>query len=498
MPPSPSLIRSTIEAYLQRHPDERSGLDALLTALDRPADPTSRTALPGHVTCGAVLIDDIGRVLHIHHRASGKVLVPGGHTEPGDETLAATALRELHEEAGIPPHAVSAWPGYDGLPLDIDVHDIDAGPAKNEPTHQHYDLRFPFRLVEREATISLQAEEVSGWEWRPLDRVTSPTLREKLLKLKSPAPVDGPVNASALIHNDAGQYLLHLRDDVPSIWEPGAWSLLGGGREAQDRSLEETVRRELREEAGLDLPDLEPFAVEEARSDDGATISIAIYAGRWNGDPADLALTEGVMLAWFAPETLPRLRISPTTVDLVKRHAARAGRAAGLASGGSGLAGPPREPTTQAPTPRGTVPNIIGVHLYLEDADGRVLLGLRHPNSAYAPSMHHFLAGHCECESAVACLVREAQEEAGLVIDPGDVELAHVVHLVDAPGDTPRMGMVFRARSWSGTPEIREPDKCVGWRFWNPEDLPDQVVPYTRVAINGIRAGRLYTELGWT
>lgn len=88
------------------------------------------------------------------------------------------------------------------------------------------------------------------------------------------------MNASALIHNDAGQYLLHLRDDVPGIWEPGAWSLLGGGREAQDRSLEETVRRELREEAGLDLPDLEPFAVEEARSDDGATISIAIYSGR--------------------------------------------------------------------------------------------------------------------------------------------------------------------------------------------------------------------------
>ncbi|MFJ9411422.1 NUDIX hydrolase [Streptomyces sp. NPDC101393] len=188
MPPSRSLIRSTVEAYLPRHPDERSGPDALLTTLDHPADPTSRTALPGHVTCGAVLIDDIGRVLHIHHRASGKVLVPGGHTGPGDETLAAAALRELHEEAGIPPHAVSAWPGYDGLPLDIDVHDIDTGPAKDEPAHHHYDLRFPFRLVEREAAISLQAEEVSGWEWRPLDRVTSPTLREKLLKLNSPAP----------------------------------------------------------------------------------------------------------------------------------------------------------------------------------------------------------------------------------------------------------------------------------------------------------------------
>ncbi|MFD3955391.1 MULTISPECIES: NUDIX domain-containing protein [Streptomyces] len=58
---------------------------------------------------------------------------------------------------------------------------------------------------------------------------------------------------------------MHLRDHLPGlIWEPGAWSLLGGGREPQDRSLEETVRRELREEAGLDLPVLEPYAVEIA------------------------------------------------------------------------------------------------------------------------------------------------------------------------------------------------------------------------------------------
>lgn len=185
-------------------------------------------------------------------------------------------------------------------------------------------------------------------------------------------------------------------------------------------------------------------------------------------------------------------------VRLPGEELARAGGAVSLTSGGPGLAGTPRPPTTQVSAPSGTVLNIIGVHLYLEDPEGRVLLGLRHPDSAYAASMHHFLAGHCRRESAVTCLVREAQEEAGLVIDPGDIELAHVVHLVDAPGDTPRMGLVFRARSWSGPPEIREPDKCTGWRFWNPEELPEQVVPYTRAAINGIRAGRLYTEMGWT
>ncbi|MCX5394716.1 NUDIX domain-containing protein [Streptomyces sp. NPDC006482] len=157
----------------------------------------------------------------------------------------------------------------------------------------------------------------------------------------------------------------------------------------------------------------------------------------------------------------------------------------------------PREPAAGKPVSgAGAVKVIIGAHLYLE-RDGRVLLGLRHPDSAYAPLEHHFLAGHCEQESAITCLVREAMEEAGLVIDPRDVEFVHAVHLVDGPGRNPRMQMVFRARRWEGEPEVREPDKCLSWEWWDATDLPEPTVGYTRAAIEGIRAGRSYTELGW-
>lgn len=67
------------------------------------------------------------------------------------------------------------------------------------------------------------------------------------------------------------------------------WSLLGGGREPQDATLEDTVRRELAEEAGLDLPDLTLFDTEHATDDAGATVPIAIYTGRWNGSRANPA-----------------------------------------------------------------------------------------------------------------------------------------------------------------------------------------------------------------
>ncbi|WP_435188941.1 NUDIX hydrolase [Streptomyces sp. bgisy126] len=146
--------------------------------------------------------------------------------------------------------------------------------------------------------------------------------------------------------------------------------------------------------------------------------------------------------------------------------------------------------------PSGSVPQIVGVHLWLE-RDGKVLLGLRHPDSAYAGSLWHFLAGHCEAESATACLAREAYEEAGLVVDPAGLDLVHVVHLLHRPGVPPRVQLFFRARHWEGVPELREPDRCAAWRWWDPKDLPDALVPYARAAIEGVGAGRLYTETGW-
>ncbi|MFM9493852.1 NUDIX domain-containing protein [Streptomyces galilaeus] len=493
-------IRTAVETYLARHPHERPQLGRLLDAgaLDRPPGIAGRLPFPAHVTCGAIVVDPLGRVLHVLNPVRGRVLALGGHTEPEDESPAEAVLRELYEETGIPPQAVAPWPGYETVPFDIDIReirDIDTHPGKGDPVHRYVDLRFLFRLhAATEAPVVLRGEQATRVEWRSVDEVTSPSLREKLLKLTHAVEPE-TANASALICNDRGEYLLHLRDYLPGqIWEPGMWSLLGGGREPQDATLEHTVRREVDEEAGLHIADLTPFGTEEATDDTGATVPIAIYAGRWNGDPRELHLTEGVMLAWFAPYDLHRLRIAPTTSDLVRRHAA------------SHPAGTPRIATQHGTSPdeerrpacpRGTVLNVIGVHLYLERPDGTVLLGLRHPDSAFAPSTWHVLAGHCEQESAVTCLVREAREEAGLEIEPRDVELVHVVHHIDRAGDQPRMGLFFRARTWTGEPELCEPDKCTQWKFWDPAALPEDLVPYTRVAIEGIRAGRPYSETGW-
>ncbi|WP_458249520.1 GNAT family N-acetyltransferase [Streptomyces sp. MAI_2237] len=308
--------------YLTRHPTERGSMEPLLVLLEGAEDPTSRATMPAHITCSAVLIDRDRRVLHILHRASGPALVPGGHPEPGDRTLRAAAVRKVGEETGITAGDLCLTPQLLGIPIDIDVHDIQARPNKGEPPHRHYDVRFAFYLVGEHPELVLQDAEVAGAEWRGFDAVSSPTLRAKLLA----SGLDGrleAVNASALIFDDAGRYLLHLRDDLLDIWEPGAFALLGGGSEPEDVTLEDTVRRELGEEVpDLVIPSLEPFAVERATGTDGLCVPIQVFAGRWNGDPDRLRLTEGVLLRWFAPEMLHRLRLSPGTRDLLLRHAA--------------------------------------------------------------------------------------------------------------------------------------------------------------------------------
>ncbi|MEU9072607.1 MULTISPECIES: NUDIX hydrolase, partial [Streptomyces] len=389
MPLSRSHIRKAAEAYLARHPHERDSLTGLLLLLKGDDHPADRSTLPGHVTCSAAVIDREQRVLHIGHRGTGLLLNPGGHTEiEKDRTLLAAALREVCEETGLRPGDLCLTPQFLGAPIDIDVHDINANPDKGESAHQHFDFRYVFYLVpEQHPRLALQDEEVSGACWPEFADVRSSTLRAKLLDARTHG-LDGkpePVNASALIHDGQGRYLLHLRDHKPgAIWEPGVFALLGGGRTHDDQNLEGTLLRELSEEVpGLHLKDLKPYAVEDATSIDGLNVPIQVFAGRWRGNPDRLALHEGVLLRWFPPEDLDRLRLSPATRDLIHRHAAE----------NPPDAKPAATPPVWDGGPR-TVLNGIGVHLHLEDSEGRVLLGLRHPESKYAGNTWHYLAVH--------------------------------------------------------------------------------------------------------
>ena len=177
MPITAEHIRTTVADYLTRHPDDASRLTRLLHALDDGQAMTDRSVMRGHVTAAVFLTRADGKVLHIAHKATGKWLVPGGHLEDADVTLADAALRELAEETGVPADQVAI-----GELLDIDVHPIAANPAKGEGDHFHFDFRFAATLIGR-SEIRLQAEEVGGFAWDHLSPQKYPHATDRLNQL---------------------------------------------------------------------------------------------------------------------------------------------------------------------------------------------------------------------------------------------------------------------------------------------------------------------------
>jgi 8-oxo-dGTP pyrophosphatase MutT (NUDIX family) len=157
-------IADTLDRYLAGHPEERDTLQPLLDALDSEAELASRATVPVHVTCGAAVIDDIRRVLMIHHKTLDKWLLPGGHLEESDSALLLAALRELEEETGIPWQVAVSPPAMDIVPADIDIHLIPANPAKGEPEHWHADFRYA--LWVKNPDVQLQLDEVTDYAWR--------------------------------------------------------------------------------------------------------------------------------------------------------------------------------------------------------------------------------------------------------------------------------------------------------------------------------------------
>jgi 8-oxo-dGTP diphosphatase len=140
---------------------------------------------------------------------------------------------------------------------------------------------------------------------------------------------------------------------------------------------------------------------------------------------------------------------------------------------------------------RATFP--VTVHLLFFRGD-QVLL-LRRFNTGYADGQYSVPAGHLDGgETVIAAARREGLEETGVRINADDVAFSSVVHRKD--GDE-RVDFFVHIRHWQGEPANTEPDKCDELRWVNINQLPDNVIPYVKKAIQNHRTGIPFNEFGW-
>ncbi|MGW1670091.1 NUDIX hydrolase [Streptomyces sp. NPDC002324] len=115
---------------LKSYEDQAELRQAYLDHLAAHPDGMWKACGDGHITASGLVIDpERGRVLLTLHRKLRMWLQMGGHCEPGDGTLAGSALREATEESGIA--GLTLLPGG---PVRLDRH--------HTPCAWHLDVQY--------------------------------------------------------------------------------------------------------------------------------------------------------------------------------------------------------------------------------------------------------------------------------------------------------------------------------------------------------------------
>ena len=132
--------------------------------------------------------------------------------------------------------------------------------------------------------------------------------------LNAQTPLTTSDAAAALLVLEDERYLLQLRDDLPRIWYPGHWGLFGGSVDPGEDAVE-ALRRELREELGLEISQAQLFVQFEF---DLTPIGLKRYFRAYYEVPVALATFERLVLGEGADmralpgeEALALPRLSP-------------------------------------------------------------------------------------------------------------------------------------------------------------------------------------------
>lgn len=131
--------------------------------------------------------------------------------------------------------------------------------------------------------------------------------------------------------------------------------------------------------------------------------------------------------------------------------------------------------------------------------DGNKVAFVLRENTSWMNGYYGLPSGKVENhEPFTLAAVREAKEEVGIDVKPSDLRHILTVHRQNAD-DAARywVDVYFEVDDWQGEVVNAEPHMHSEVAWLDLENLPENVIPSVRFAMEQITAGNLYCEYGW-
>ena len=135
----------------------------------------------------------------------------------------------------------------------------------------------------------------------------------------------------------------------------------------------------------------------------------------------------------------------------------------------------------------------VAVNLIVKK-DNKVLL-MRRFNTGWNDGKYALMGGHVEDgENPEMAVVREAFEEIGIVVNPENISYKRttIVH-------PDHVYLYYECDKFEGEPTIAEPDQCDDLRYYDLDNLPDNLIPADKLALESIygKDSSTYGTFGW-
>ena len=143
-------------------------------------------------------------------------------------------------------------------------------------------------------------------------------------------------------------------------------------------------------------------------------------------------------------------------------------------------------PSTSNPRPR------IGIGVILLNPAGHILIGKR--EGSHAP-FWSIPGGYLEPgETFEFAAIREVKEETGLdIVNPSVLCVVNNLETYKTEG-LHVISVCLLAREVTGDTKVMEPEKCSGWQWCDPADLPEPHFEASRQAVACYLKGKFYRQ----